>query len=220
MIKLVVFDLDETLIDTIEGLGYSANAVLDEYGLKGYDREFYEGIIGNGARRFIESITLDKKKEKTMADEMLIKFLDSYSRNWMVGLAEYDGVNDVIEILKEREIKIALNTNKPHAVAEKIVIHFYGTDTFKSVKGACEDYPKKPHPAGVNMILEELNIGLDECIYVGDSKVDIETSRNAGIKSIGVKWGYGKNDGITDADYIAENPYQLLEILKVHTENK
>ena len=213
MIKLVIFDLDGTLVDTIEGIRNSGNILLKEYGKNGFDRKYYESIIGRGAKGLIESMILDSDMDVKYADEMLAKFIGLYTADCLTGNTEYEGMHEIVKKLADKGVRLAINTNKPQIMAEQIISDFYDSGTFFAVKGACSDYPHKPSPAGAKLILDELNINSNDCVYVGDSVVDIKTASNANLTSIGVTWGYGKSIGVENADYVADDAETVLELI-------
>ena len=213
MIKIVIFDLDGTLADTMDGLAYSGNFIAKKYGLKLRDRAFYERAIGNGAKAFIRCLAKDQNTSEKKLDEMSDAFLVNYNGNWNVGLRVYDGMKKVVSALKRQDIVVAINTNKPQTMTDKVVPYLFEENTFFDVKGACDAYNKKPDPQGVKLILDKAEMKPSECIYIGDSIVDINTAKNAGVKSIGVPWGYGKNSDIKNATYFAKKADQILEII-------
>jgi len=213
MVKLVVFDLDGTLADTLEGIKYSTNIVISEYGLKPYDRDYYESVIGCGAKGLIENIVKDQHADRGLIAPMLSRFLVVYSQHWMVGISAYDGAAQMLLALGNSGVKIAINTNKPQTLAEQIVALLFSDVVFSSITGACDDYAKKPSADGVKMILNAHKLGDDACVYVGDSRVDVKTARNAHLKLIGVTWGYDTLENLQTADFLAHKTQDISKII-------
>lgn len=214
MIKLVIFDLDGTLVDTIDGIGYCANLVLKEYGMGERDRKFYLSVIGHGARSILEGAILSNGGDIGVLDEMLNKYLDYYDKHWDVELVQYDGIEELVSSLIKKGIKIAVNTNKPQKMAADIVKKYYGTEEGVIVIGESKEYEKKPSPQAVLEIMKHFDVRAEECIYIGDSIVDIKTAKNANVKSIGVLWGYGKEEDVKKADFYVNHAKEILEVIE------
>ena len=210
---IVCFDLDGTLVNTLEGIRYSANSVLKDFGLEEQSSEFYRKAIGHGARGLVETIIKKQSKSLDLVDEILEKFLLNYNENWMVGLYQYEGIEKLVSSLKQKGIKVAVNTNKPQNIAVKIVSNYCDSSMFKVIKGACDDYEKKPSTQGVNLILSEFKVLNNECIYIGDSIVDVTTAKNANIKSIGVLWGFGEKADVEKAEYLVKSADEISQII-------
>jgi len=214
MIKMVIFDLDGTLVDTIDGIRYSADLALSEFGYTGKEREFYIDAIGNGAKNLIEKAIIEQDSgDLSLSDQILKKFLYYYGQHWEKGLNIYEGIEKLIVELKRKGIMMAVNTNKPQEFALEMVEYYFDKETILSVKANCIEYEKKPSPEGVNMIMNEFFVLPDECIYIGDSIVDIETAKNANIKCITVSWGYGKKEDLNKSDYLVNNANEILDII-------
>lgn len=212
--KLVIFDMDGTIVNTIDSLSKAANLALQEYGFEKHNRKFYISVIGYGVRHFItESIPKEQRIDKDLVDDVCERYLKYYKEYWDYNIHEYEGIHDLMLTLKSKKIKLAINTNKPHHIAEKVYERFYNEELISEMIGSGDIYEKKPSPQGVNHILNSLNILPEECLYVGDSGVDIETAKKANIKSVVVDWGYGKKEDFNKADYIIHYPNQLLDII-------
>jgi phosphoglycolate phosphatase len=210
--KLAIFDLDGTIVDTIGGIAYSANLALVEYGYSEKTREFYIGAIGNGARALIERAVGDESVSEEKMTEILKRFLFLYEKNWDKELSVYEGTKKMFDELIDAGYSLAVNTNKPHDIAVKIIGYLFDNYDFVDIKGSQKAYPKKPHTAGVDLIFEKTG-PVEICYYIGDSQVDFKTAQNANINFIGVDWGYGV-EKIRNITPMISHPEELLEIVE------
>ena len=211
--EAVIFDLDGTIIDTIDGVGYAADLTLKKFGYLPHDREFYVGAIGGGARTLIaKAIGSDSKDENTVT-KVLKDFLEEYERNWSVGLNVYEGIRELIDQLRTQGIKIGVNTNKPDNIAQNVVRNFFHENQISEIVGSQSTFPNKPNPAGTFHLLDHFNVIPENSIYVGDSLSDILTAKNAGMPCIICTWGYGNPKEFTDADYIVDQPSDILKLV-------
>lgn len=215
MTKLCIFDLDGTLINSLPTIAYYVNLALSEVGLEPIDEERYKYFAGDGKKKLI-SRALAYCGGDTKEDlEKVVESYDAhYEADTMYLTKAYDGVEELISHLKKRDTKIAICSNKPHNVVCDIArLIFDGSIDF--VHGQKETVPTKPAPDSVFTIMDKLGIEKDECIFVGDTNVDIQTAKNAGIKSIGVLWGFRDEKELKDAraDIIVSHPLEILKFI-------
>lgn len=210
MIKLVIFDLDGTLLNSIEDIADALNASLEEMGYPVHKLSEFNHLVGDGVFQLCERAL--PEGEKHHASELQDKFSQHYRKNATVKTVPYDGIREVLEELKKRNIKLAVASNKVHAFSVEMVNHYFG-DMFDIILGNASQRPKKPQPVIIYDILEYTGVDKSESVMVGDSDVDIFTAKNSGIKSIGCAWGYRGRKELeeTGADYIAEVPADILE---------
>lgn len=211
MINTVIFDLDGTLINSLEDIQTGVNFALSNYGFKERNIEEIRSFIGNGADALIKRALPENTAEDTFLEVLAIykKYYDEHS---VVKTKPYDGIIQLVEKLKKRNINVAVNTNKPDFVANLITKYFF--DNIFTVGADTEKRRKKPFSDGVDYIIEKFQIQRENCIYVGDTAVDIETAKNSNIKSIGVLWGFRTYDDIKGADYIVSKPEGILKIIE------
>lgn len=217
MVKAVIFDLDGTLLDTLEDLANACNYALKSCGFKVHEVKDYTRFVGNGRYKLIERIVPDKYKEDKEVIDKVLGLFDEYYEKHMVDMTKpYDGIIKMIEELKAKNIKIAVVSNKPHEFAVEVVRRYFG-DTFEITYGQRPNHPTKPDPKTVYEVIELLNVEKNECIYVGDSDVDVNTAKNAGVKSVGVSWGFRGEGELREAgaEYIIKNPIEIIELLTV-----
>ncbi len=212
MVKGVIFDLDGTLIDTIEGLANSTNFALEQYGFPTHSVEKYRSFVGNGVGKLVERALPDGKKN--MKTEVRAVFEKNYAETMLSSMPVYDGIEELIKYLREKNIKLAVNTNKLDIFAKPMIKAVFG-DVFETVLGETNEFPRKPEPDAVNFIIEKMGIKKEECIFVGDSQVDIETAKNAGIFGIAVTWGFVKKDVLVSftPDKIVDTADEIKEFI-------
>lgn len=214
MIKGIIFDLDGTLLNTIEDLANACNYSLSTLGYKTHEVEKYKTFVGNGRYKLIERM-LPEGNRNVENIEKALKLFDYYYEKHMIDMTKpYEGIIDILDKLIDKEINIAVVSNKPHEFTTEVVKSYFG-NRFKVVYGHKKDTKEKPDPWAVIEVINEFNVNKEECLYVGDSEVDINTAKNAGVKSVGVEWGFRGRDELekAGANYIIENPEEILGIL-------
>ena len=213
MYKYVIFDLDGTLLDTLEDLSNAGNYVLDQLGFPQHEINEYKYFVGNGIPKLIERI-LPSGVCMDIRNKAHSLFSEYYSSHSTDKTKPYDGICDLLFRLKADGIKTGVASNKDHGFSESLVKNFFG-DTVQAVCGRREGAPKKPDPFSVNYIIERLKANKNESLYVGDSNVDMETAANAGLASCGVLWGFRSEAEIREsgAQFIAKNPGELYKII-------
>lgn len=209
----VIFDLDGTLLNTLEDLTDSVNFALSIYGFPNRKVEEVKSFVGNGVARLMELAIPDginnPQYKKCLAD-----FRNHYSGNMQNKTAAYKGIIELLKVLSIEGYKIAIVSNK-FDKAVKGLNQFYFEEYIKVAIGESENISKKPAPDCVFKALEEIGSTVDKAVYVGDSEVDVKTAQNAGIKCIGVTWGFRDREVLEQegADYIIDKPKELLRIL-------
>lgn len=190
MIKCAIFDLDGTLVDSAEDLGRATAWVLEQHGIHAkWTMDDYRAFVGNGARKLLDRAFEHKLDEKEL-DRALEMFKEKYNQILLDNACLYDGIKEQLDALKEKGIKLAVVSNKPHTSTMLMVESLFGKGYFDFIAGAREDKPKKPDPYFVNLALESLGCQPQEAIYFGDSDVDVYTAKNAGIEAVAVSWGF------------------------------
>ncbi|MDD7614917.1 MAG: HAD-IA family hydrolase [Clostridiaceae bacterium] len=206
-----IFDLDGTLLDTLQDLANAVNHAMREMKYPERTVDEVRRFIGNGIRMLIKRASpqgiSDKDYEKTLAI-----FTAYYLEHIADFTKPYDGIAEVIKTLKSKGCKVAVVSNKADEAAKKVVKDYFG-DIFDMVVGKMDRFPSKPEPDSVLYVIETLGSDKDKCIYLGDSEVDVHTAHNAGLPCVGVTWG---NRDVSEliaagAEYIAEKPSEILE---------
>lgn len=214
MIKACIFDLDGTLTDTIESLTYSVGETLKEMGLPPITKEQCQSFVGNGARVLLDkSIRAAGDSKALRLEEAMEIYGRIFDENCTYHVTPYEGVEEMLRGLKEKGIRLGVLSNKPHRQTVKVVREIFGEDVFDFAQGQQEQVPRKPDPAGVLCLLEKMQAAREECLYVGDSEVDIQTGRNAGVRTISVTWGFRTREVLVaaGAGTIIDRPEELLQ---------
>ncbi|MGO5051918.1 HAD family hydrolase [Lachnospiraceae bacterium LCP25S3_G4] len=216
MYKACIFDLDGTLVDTLESLYYSVNETMRELKLGTISREQCRAFVGNGAGVLIE------KTLRTVGDIELKEFtkaMETYGRVFSkyctYQAKPYDGIVELLKNLKKRGFQLAVLTNKPDAQASDVIRTMFGEEMFECVQGQCEELPRKPDPRGTYYIAEKLHVHPQECIFIGDSEVDIKTGLSANMLTVGVTWGFRTKDILlqSGAIHTIDSPEEFLELI-------
>jgi phosphoglycolate phosphatase len=219
MIKLVIFDLDGTLLNTLDDLADCTNYALQKNGFPTHEINAYKYFVGNGVEMLIQR-ALSKETSVEVFNKVLSDFMDYYEIHKADKTAPYSGIIETLEKLQEKGILLAVATNKPHELLPDLMRHYFPTIKWAAVFGNRKDVPIKPHPQIVYDIIETVtanstSITKHDILYVGDTAVDMETAQNADIAKVGVVWGFRTKEELVQshADYIIEKPQELLTII-------
>ncbi len=214
MNKLVIFDLDGTLLNTIADLAEGVNHTLADLGLPQHTIDEYTLMVGNGMRKLVmRALPQDKAADDAFVDSTLSAFLSYYADHIDVYTKPYPGIPELINALSTRGFKLAVASNKIQAGAEKLIEKFFPGIPFTAVMGNSPLYPLKPDAAVVEYIMQKAGTDRAHTVMVGDSGTDIQTARNAGIPIIAVSWGFRPRNELTSADCIADSTTALGSFL-------
>lgn len=214
--KACIFDLDGTLTDTLESIAYSVNKSLEEMNLPAISDKQCKSFVGNGARYLMEH-ALDAAGDvgASRIDEAMEVYGRVFGANCTYRVTPYNGIPELLKTLKERDIKLAVLSNKPHGQTVDVVQTIFGKDVFDQIQGQTDSIPRKPDPAGIYHLLEKMGASKKECLYIGDSEVDIATGIAAGVRSVGVEWGFRSRQVLAEAGAreIIQTPEQILQFI-------
>jgi len=215
MKQLLIFDLDGTLLNTIDDLAIAANHALQQMGFPTHQVEAYPFFVGNGVKRLLERVLPAEHQNEETVQQLRQHFALYYDAHLTINTRPYDGIIDLLNNLNNRGIALAVASNKYHSAVVKIINHYFPHLPWVAVEGQKDLYPPKPHPAIVHDILSKYPIDIDNVLYIGDSGVDMDTATNAGIESVGVTWGFRPVDELIDhnACHIIDTPNQLLNLI-------
>jgi len=215
MKKLVIFDLDGTLLNTIEDLGQAANYALHKNGYSTHSMASYPYFVGNGVRRLMTRVLPEDARDDETIDRVLGDFIEYYDEHCIDFTKPYDGMPDLLQDLKEKKVTMAVASNKYQKAVSKIIPHFFPDIPFIAIEGHREGVNVKPDPSVVFSILATARMPKADCLYVGDSGVDMETARRACIDSVGVTWGFRSKKELVEyhADVIVNNPADILTVV-------
>ena len=211
--KAAIFDLDGTLIDSLADLADSANEMLTSYGYPTHDIDKYRYFVGNGSRKLIERcLPTEKAVDAAFVDEALANYKACYDRNLTHKTDCYVGIMDMLQNLQAKNIPLGICTNKHQSAADIIVAKLFPQDMFVSVIGDCKDLPRKPDPKKVLLIADKMGVKSEEVAYFGDTSVDMDTAKNAGMLSVGVTWGFRPKEELVEhgAKILLDTPMELF----------
>lgn len=213
--KLVIFDLDGTLLNTIADLAAATNYALEQYGLPTHNEEEYKFFVGNGINKLFERALPEDKRNDEYVMKIRSEFVPYYDAHNSDLSKPYPGMNSLLADLQKNNIQIAVASNKYQAAAVKLVRQYFPNINFCEILGQRDGVPSKPDPTIVNEISEHAGICKEEIVYVGDSCVDMETGKNAGVKTVGVSWGFRPRTELEayKPDFIADDANELKSFL-------
>jgi phosphoglycolate phosphatase len=212
-IEAILFDLDGTLVDTLDDITKGVNTCLKAMGGPARTREEVRNMVGDGVdtlcRRALENPT------EALVAEMVDRMRAYYGEHLVDTAAPYEGIESLLENLRARGVRASVLSNKPDVMTCEIVKRMFGDDAFEIVVGHRKDLPRKPDPAGALWIAERMNLSPRACLFVGDSEVDIETGMAAGMHVVGVTWGFRTASELTEAGApsLAHRPGEILQCL-------
>ena len=211
----ILWDLDGTLLNTLEDLTDGTNAAMQHFAYPQRTLEEVRRFVGNGARRLIAQAVPENTSEETV-EEVLRWFQDYYADHCQIKTRPYDGVLEALEELKKLGYPMAVVSNKPDSAVKPLAAQYFPG---LYARGESSDCPRKPAPDMVFKAMEAL--GVKECIYVGDSEVDVLTAKNAGMPCLSVLWGFRDAADMTavGAEALCDDPAKLVEILTAMEEN-
>ncbi len=214
MIDTVIFDLDGTLLFSLEDLKNSTNFALRQFGFKERTLEEVRIFVGDGVRKLIER-ALPQGTDAMIIEDVLRVFKENYEQNMYNCTKPYNGIQKLLLDLRHSSLKTAVVSNKFDIAVKELCKKYFG-DLIDVAIGQRDDVPKKPAPNGVFAAIKELGAKQQNCIYVGDSDVDVLTAHNAGLKCIGVTWGYRDRELLESkgADYIVNDPHEIFNLIK------
>ena len=213
MYSLAIFDLDGTLLDTLSDLHTSVNFALRSFGFPERTIDEVRAFIGNGVVKLMERSTPDGTDEKTQK-QCLDVFRKHYLEHMSDTTAPFEDISELLERLKEKGIKIAVVSNKLHKAVEELCESYFPGLIDKAV-GVSVEEERKPSPINVIKTAEYFETELEDCIYIGDSEVDVQTAHNAGLQCIGVTWGFRSKESLlmNNCDFIAETADEVYGLI-------
>ncbi len=212
-LESVIFDLDGTILDTLEDLKSSVNFALEKNGLPLRTTQEIRAFVGNGIRRLIER-AVPANTESHILENCFLDFKEHYKEHSADNTKPYEGIISVLEYLKGEGIKLAVVSNKADFAVQNLIEEYF-PGIFHYAVGEKDGIRRKPCPDSVNDAIKNLGVSKEKAIYVGDSEVDIETARNTGVECIAVTWGF-RDKYVLEClgpEYIIDKPSQLTEIL-------
>ena len=217
MIKLCVFDLDGTTVNSLNSIAYFANRTLEKFGFSAFPVDDYRHLAGGGAKKLIRNLVNASGAPESLYEPMLNDWVSSYDVNFLYLTEPYAGIEDMLRALRQRGIHTAIVTNKHGPTAQKICDTIFGTDG--SLLEVCVSaYPGmvlKPAPDEILKLMARFDVDSHECAYCGDHTIDMVTGRAAGVVTIGVTWGFHTKEALEEAgaDFVADTPSELSDYI-------
>ncbi len=215
MKKLIIFDLDGTLINTIADLAQSTNHALQALGYPTHEEAAYSFMVGNGINKLLERALPEAEKSEENVLRMRQAFIPYYNLHNADKSRPYAGIPELLKQLQAAGIQIAVASNKYQQATERLIPHYFPDIRFSAILGQRDGIPVKPDPAIVYDILSTTHIAKEDVLYVGDSGVDMQTALNAGVTACGVTWGFRPRSELEafHPAYIVDKAEEILSIL-------
>ena len=220
MTKAIIFDLDGTLIDSLEDIAESINLMLDARGLPRCEVEAFRRMVGDGMERLVERALPEGQRSAEMIRVCTEEYRKFYDSHWAVKTRPYDGIETLLDDLRAQGLKLGVISNKPHRFTVPMCAHFFGEGRFDIVFGQRPEVPRKPAPDAGLEVAMILGITPAECAYVGDSGVDMEFARSAGMTPIGVRWGFRTEEELlaAGARCLVDQPGDIFRVCTLNNE--
>ncbi|MDR3088194.1 MAG: HAD family hydrolase [Desulfobulbaceae bacterium] len=218
MKQLCIFDLDGTLLDTLADLAVSCNSALAELSLPTHPLDAYRFFVGKGMRALVEAI-VPPGSRTSVVDDCAERFTAHYQKNWRARTQAYPGIVEMLKRLAEADVGLAVLSNKPHEFTTLCVRHFFPAVDFLRVFGLRDGYRRKPEPTSALELAQLAGLAPEQCFFIGDSAIDIACGANAGMKTIGVTWGFRGLAGLKDSPTwrLASVPDQVYRLVTGET---
>lgn len=213
--KLVIFDLDGTLLNTIGDLAACCNHMLRQRGLEEHSYEEYCHFVGNGVTRLVERALPELLRTTDYIAAARKDFVEYYYDNIDNYTVAYDGIHELLQRCVDAGATLAVASNKFHSGTNRLIEKFFGDIEFAAIYGNRDGFPLKPDRAIIDLIMEQCGATADNTYMVGDSGIDIQTARAAGVHAIGVSWGFRDRQELVEsgAEYIADNTEELFDAI-------
>ena len=211
--EAVLFDLDGTLLDSIEDLTDSMNIVLDGFGFPGHDAEVCKYFVGDGVEMFALRALPENRRDEATVAQCVAEMRAEYSKRWSLKTRPYDGIPELLDDLTLRNLKLAVLSNKPEESTKEMVAELLSKWQFYPVAGARPAVPKKPDPILAIEISQQLRVPADKFLYLGDTGTDMKTARGAGMFPVGALWGFRTAEELKDtgAEVLVAHPSEVLQ---------
>lgn len=213
----IVFDLDGTLLDTLEDLGNSMNSVLQHYDFPEHPLGSYKYFVGDGIESLVRRAVPEDKRDETLLSEYVAAMSEEYGRRWMEKTHPYSGIPELLDRLSDHGIKMAIFSNKQDEFTQTTVNRFLSKWRFEVVVGARPSVPKKPDPTVPLEISHKIGIPASALLYAGDTNTDMQTANAAGMYAVGVLWGFREADELLQngAKRLVKKPSEILSLFQL-----
>lgn len=213
--SLIIFDLDGTLLNTIDDLAIATNHALKECGYATHPINKYKSFVGNGVNNLIKRALPEPARDEDIIMQIKKHFIEYYDKHNTCETTPYENITTLLNELKSRNINIAVASNKYQSAVVKLVNFYFSDFDWVAIEGQKEYFPIKPDPSIVFDILLKCPTPKKNVLYVGDSGVDMQTAYRAGVRSVGVTWGFRPKSELTQhlATHTVDTPLEILDLL-------
>ena len=220
MIKAVLFDLDGTLVNSLYDLSTSTNYALEQMGFECHTDDEYRYFVGDGMKKLIERALPSENRDEETLSKCFEVFYSHYKEHFYDKTCAYDGIEKLLLKLNEKGIMLSVISNKQDEMAVNVVEKIFPKIKFHTVSGKKENYPAKPDNHLTLKIIADMGVNPSECLFIGDSNVDMQTSLNSGCESVGVLWGFRTEKELIEsgAMHIVANPLEIYDIIEAENE--
>ena len=215
--KFIIFDLDGTLADTVVDIGSSVNFVLSQFDLPIHEISDYKQMVGDGFRVLVERVLpQDKSNDDRLFDEIFKLSMRRYEEHVLDETKPFPGMIETLEYLYRKGLKLAVLSNKPDRLSKKIIESLFASVDFVAIWGDNKDRARKPDPSAALELCRIAKANPKQSLFVGDSAVDMQTAKAAGIAAVGALYGYRSREELelAGADYLISSPQELLSIVE------
>ncbi|HOX55433.1 MAG TPA: HAD family hydrolase [Candidatus Paceibacterota bacterium] len=213
--RAAIFDLDGTLLDTLDDIANASNCVLAARGFPTHLNSRYRTFVGDGVVKLMARALPEPHRDEATVQACVAEYVQEYERTWNVQTKPYVGVPEMLDGLVSRGLKLAVLSNKPDHFTQRCVGELLAKWAFDAVLGASDRFPRKPHPASAIAVAGRLGVSPAECLYLGDSGVDMQTARAAGMFAVGALWGFRDQAELLEsgAELLVQKPGEVLDLL-------
>ncbi len=211
----VIFDLDGTLVDSLADIAAAANCVLAAEGFPVHDVQAYRTFVGDGVTMLMTRALPKSRRDEPTIRRCADQFGPAYHQSWDEQTRPYPGIPELLGELGRQQVKLGVLSNKPHEFAVQMIDRYFGRGTFAAVLGQRDEVPRKPDPAAAHEIARQLDVPPDKFVFLGDSAVDMQTARAAGMYAVGALWGFRSRAELLDsgAQAVIKRPAELIDVL-------
>lgn len=216
MYQCCIFDLDGTLANTLPSIAHFGNSALQNFGFPPIAADRYRYLVGMGAKKLVQNMLAEHNcHDETISQKVYEYYNTIYDNDFLYLTAPYPGIPELLAELKRRGLHLGVLSNKPQSTAQKVAEALFGDTCFDLCYGNREGFPLKPNPEVLLNMLSDLNIPKSDCLYIGDTAVDMQTAYNAGTASVGVLWGFRDKPELENnhASHIIQSPDEILGII-------
>ena len=215
-IQAAFFDLDGTLLNTLQDLASSMNEVLEHQGCPQHSVQSYRAFIGDGVHMLVHRALPERMRSQDTVQACVQAFRETYARRWQESTQPYPGIKGLLQALDEQSIHLGVVTNKPHDSAVACIQAYFPQVPFRVIVDQAEGIPPKPDPTALIQAMRACGTAAERCVYIGDSGVDVLAGQRAGALAVGAAWGFRSRQELVEhgADHVLEAPLDFLRILE------